>query len=534
MHPPVFMAQRDFPVGALAENRRAILHSAQNAQRKNAAVLLSPELALSGYCPDDMLCDSSFMDSVEREFNLLVKNAPPLPIVVGLPWREKGKLYDAAALIRNGKVDGVYKKVCLPNESVFDERRYFFSGDAPPLTFESGGAKFAVQICADVWDCAQAAQVAACGAEYVLSLNASPFYVGKHEARLRAAEKFTRAAAAGLFYCNLVGGQDELIFDGASFFMNKNGNITQQLRAFVADDCGDENGGDANIAPYPDENDAVYSALVSGIRDYAANTGFRGAVLGLSGGVDSALTAVVAADALGAKNILTVMMPSRHTSRASLEDAAAIAANIGTELLTISIDPLMDSVYGALSPHLHSRENDITLENVQARLRGMLLMALSNNRGLLTLATGNKSEIACGYATLYGDMCGGFAPLKDVVKTRVWTLAKHRNEKARGEIIPRRVITRAPSAELRDEQTDQQTLPPYEEIDSAVAAHVENGAPFSEWTRKAGRETAIRFLDLLAAGEHKRRQGAPGPKITSRAFGRDWRMPVANRFRNRL
>ncbi|MGI9298154.1 MAG: NAD+ synthase [Gammaproteobacteria bacterium] len=532
MTPSVSLAQRDFPVGALAENRRAILTAAQRAQRDDAAVLLSPELALSGYCPDDMLHDSSFMDSVEREFHLLVAEAPPLPILVGLPWREEGKLYDAAALIRGGKIDGVYKKVCLPNESVFDERRYFSSGDAPPLAFESGGAKFAVQICADVWDDAQAARVAAGGAEYVLSLNASPFYVGKHAARLRAAGRFARAAAAGLFYCNLVGGQDELIFDGASFCMDKNGDITRQLRAFAAYDGG----GEINeIAPYPGDDEAAYSALVMGVRDYAAGAGFRGAVLGLSGGVDSALTAAAAADALGAENVLAVMMPSRHTSAASLEDAAAIAENLGAELLTISIDPLMNSVYGALSPHLRPREGDVTLENVQARLRGMLLMALSNNRGLLPLATGNKSEIACGYATLYGDMCGGFAPLKDVVKTRVWALAKYRNGKnRRGEIIPQRVIARAPSAELRDDQTDQQTLPPYEDIDAAVAAHVENGAPFAEWTRAAGRELAGRFLDLLAAGEHKRRQGAPGPKITQRAFGRDWRMPVANRFRRQL
>ena len=525
----VRMAQHAFPVGALAENRRAISAAAARAMQDGAQVFLSPELALSGYCPDDMLHDSSFMDATEREFKLLVAEAPPLPLVVGLPWREEGKLYDAAALIRGGKIDGVYKKACLPNESVFDERRYFTAGDAPPLLFESGGAKFAVQICADIWDAAQAAQVAAAKADYALSLNASPFYVGKHAARLCAAKKFARAASAGLFYCNLVGGQDELIFDGASFFMDASGEVRMQMKAFAEDDGGN------GVAAYPDDDEAAYSALVMGVRDYAAAAGFRGAVLGLSGGVDSALTAAAAADALGGDNVLAVMMPSRYTSAASVEDAATIAANLGAELLTISIDPLMDAMHGALSPHLRPREGDVTLENVQARLRGMLLMALSNNRGLLPLATGNKSELACGYATLYGDMCGGFAPLKDAVKTRVWALARYCNRKSgRGEIIPQRVISRAPSAELRDGQTDQQTLPPYENIDAAVAAHVENGAPFAEWTRAAGRELAERFLDMLAAGEYKRRQGAPGPKITSRAFGRDWRMPVANRFRRQL
>ena len=523
MIPSVFIAQRDYPVGALARNRCAILAAAQQAQKKDACAALTPELALTGYCPDDMLFDSSFMDAVEREFEILAAEVPPLPLIVGLPWREDGKLYGAAALLQNGRVEFVYKKTRLPNESVFDERRYFTAGNESPPCFESGGVKFAVQICADVWDVSQGARVAECGADFVLSPNASPFHLGKHAERLRAARAFVAAARAGLFYCNSVGGQDELVFDGASFFMDKDGAVQRQSPAFAADDGGD------NIAQYPDDDEAAYSALVTGLRDYAAAAGFRGAVFGLSGGIDSALTAAIAADALGAKNLLAVMMPSPHTSAASLQDAAAIASNLGLELLTIPINPLMESFAAALSPHLQTRDGDITHENIQARLRGMLLMALSNNRGLLTLATGNKSELACGYATLYGDMCGGFAPLKDVVKTRVWTLSRYHNR--RGEVIPARVISRAPSAELRDNQTDQQTLPPYETIDAAIAAHVENGAPFGEWTRAAGAQTARQFLTLLAAGEHKRRQGAPGPKITSRAFGRDWRMPIANRFR---
>ena len=528
MIPPVHIGQRDFPVGALAANRRALLQIAQQAHSENAAVVFSPELALSGYCPDDMLQDDSFMTSVEQEFAALVAEAPPLPFLVGLPWRQDGQLFDAAALIRDGKVAGVYKKVFLPNESVFDERRYFVSGDEPPLVFEAGGANYAVQICADVWEAAQAAKVAKTGADYVLSLNASPFYAGKHGERLHIARKFTEQAKAGLFYCNLNGGQDELIFEGASFYMDAGGEVLRQSPAFAADNGN----GSQPCAEYPADDDAVYQAILMGIRDYAASTGFKGAVLGLSGGVDSALVAVAAADALGGENILAVMMPSRHTSRASLEDAQAIAQNIGAEYLTIPIDPLMDAVHQALSPHLQTKENDVTLENVQARLRGQLLMALSNNRGLLLLATGNKSELACGYATLYGDMCGGFAPIKDVVKTKVWALASRRN--AKGRVIPPRVIEREPSAELRDNQTDQQTLPPYDQIDIAIAAHVENGKHYQEWTRQTGKETAARFLDMLAAGEHKRRQGAIGPKVTSRAFGRDWRMPIANRYRHHI
>ena len=521
--PPAYLAQNNFVVGDLDGNRRILLESAQKASQQNASVMVSPELALTGYCPEDMLHDAAFVESAMRELHSLAAQAPSLPLLIGLPWRENGDLYDAAALVRNGRVEHVYKKVFLPNYSVFDERRYFHSGANEPLVFEAGGDSFAVQICADVWEPKQAEQVAEKKVGWTLSLNASPFHLGKHRERTDMAARFCQASGGGLFYCNLLGGQDELIFDGASFVMDAKGEVKQQLPAFT------ENDNLMDDSPYPSSSAAAYEALKMGIRDYVAKTGFGGVVLGLSGGVDSALTAAAAADALGGKHVLAVMMPSRHTSSASLEDATATAANIGAELLTISIDPLMDAVYTALSPHLHERRNDVTLENVQARLRGQLLMALANNRGLLLLATGNKSELACGYATLYGDMCGGFAPLKDVSKTRVWALCKHRN--AQTEVIPSRVITRAPSAELRDNQTDQQTLPPYEQIDAAIEAHVEDGRPRDEWAPKVGDDIAETFLNLLAAGEHKRRQGAIGPKITRRAFGRDWRMPVAGRFR---
>lgn len=538
--PPVYLAQRDFPVGDIAANRAALLEAAQQADRQNAVAAISPELALSGYCPDDMLYDSSFMDSVERALASLAAEVPSSPpMLVGAPWRENGRMFNALVLLRGGKIDAVYKKVFLPNYSVFDERRYFDSGDDPPLMFEAGGNRFAVLICADVWERSLAERVAEQGADFVLAANASPFYAGKHAERLTAAGDFSRRSRAGMYYCNLAGAQDELVFDGASFALNSDGHLMWQAPAF-APACGVpatcRSNGEASAepsishAPYPEEMDAVYAALLAGVRDYAAKTGFSGAVLGLSGGVDSALAAALAADAMGGANVLSVMMPSRYTSQASLEDAAAIAENLGSEILTISIDPLMDAVQTSLAPHLRARDGDVTMENIQARLRGQIVMALSNNRGLLPLATGNKSELACGYATLYGDMCGGYAPLKDVSKTRVWALAAHRNRG--GEVIPRRVIERPPSAELRDNQTDQQTLPPYADIDSAIAAHVEGRRPHREWAPALGESMASRFLDLLAGGEHKRRQGAIGPKITSRAFGRDWRMPVANQFRH--
>ena len=523
--PAVHLVQRDFAVGGIAGNRKKLQDAANKAHAANAAAVLSPELALSGYCPEDMLYDDSFMRAVEREMELLTAESPPLPLVVGLPLREDGRLYDAAALVQGGRLCGVYKKVLLPNYSVFDERRYFVSGENPPLMFESCGASFAVQVCADVWEPAQAARVAAARADWTLSLNASPFYDGKHAKRLRMAEDFTRASGGGLFYCNMVGGQDELIFDGASFVMDKTAAVCGQFPAM--EECA---GAGAEInAPQPEADEAIYRALVMGVRDYAEKTRFaKGAVLGLSGGIDSALTAAVAADALGAKQVLAVMMPSRYTSAASLEDAAAVAKNLGMELLNIPIDPLVEAVQNALSPHLRARPEDATMENVQARLRGMLLMALANNRNLLLLATGNKSELACGYATLYGDMCGGFAPLKDASKTRVRALARLRNRQ--GKIIPPRVISRPPSAELRENQTDEQTLPPYEDIDRALAAHVENGVSRAALAGDFSGGFISHFFNLLAGGEHKRRQSAIGPKITRRAFGRDWRMPVANRY----
>lgn len=521
------MVQRDFAVGDVGGNRQKLLDAARRAHRDGAAAVLSPELALSGYCPEDMLYDGSFMDAVERGMESLIAESPPVPMAVGLPLRENGRLYDAAVLVCGGRLLGAYKKVFLPNYSVFDERRYFVSGDNPPLAFESCGASFAVQICADVWETAQAARVAAAKTEWTLSLNASPFYDGKHAERLRMAGDFVRASGGGLFYCNTVGGQDELIFDGASFVMDKTAAVLGQFPAMA--EC--EGGGAEINAKLPEADEASYEAVVMGVRDYAAKTGFaRGAVLGLSGGIDSALTAAVAADALGAGRVLAAMMPSRYTSAASLEDAAAIAKNLGVELINIPIDPLADAVEGALAPHMRSRPQDATMENVQARLRGMLLMGLANNRGLLLLATGNKSELACGYATLYGDMCGGFAPLKDADKTRVRALARFRNR--RGEVIPPRVLSRPPSAELRENQTDEQTLPPYAEIDRALTAHVENGAARGALEREFSGDFLHRFFNLLAGGEHKRRQSAVGPKLTRRAFGRDWRMPIANRYRH--
>ena len=528
MPPPVFFAQLGFAVGDLEGNRARLLSAARKATHQGAAAMLSPELSLCGYSPEDLLLEGDFLRRCKNELQKLIADAPPIPFLVGLPWVEDGKVYDAAALIRGGRLEGVYKKEMLPNESVFDECRYFSSGDGEPLVFESGGAVFAAQVCADIWHPHRANKVAKSGADYILALNASPFHLGKHPKRLAAAAAFAKQSNMGIFYCNAVGGYDDLTYDGASFYADKDGIIQLQLPALEEyEGIGDDLPSAA--ADYPAEEPAAYRAIQIGLRDYAAKTGLTGgAVLGLSGGIDSALVATMAADALGGKKITALFMPSRHTSDASQEDAKTLAENLGLELITIPLEPMLAAMEKTLSPLVASREG-IVWENLQARLRGQLVMAAANHRGLLPLATGNKSEIACGYATLYGDMCGGFAPLADVCKSRVWQLAKWRNKS--GEVIPKRTITRAPTAELRDNQTDQQTLPPYEKIDDAIAAYVENGESPQAVARRHGDEFASRFFGLLAASEHKRRQAAFGTKITARAFGRDWRMPVANAYR---
>ena len=523
--PSVYILQHNFTVGDINGNCQSLLMGAKRAQAKGADIVLAPELALSGYTPEDMMLDDDgIMHAVRRALQCLVEQAP-LPMVVGLPWRENGCLYNAAALICDNRLQGMYKKNIIPNDSVFYEQRYFIAGDGEPLIFKLAGVSYAIQICADVWNVKQVERVANAKVDWTLCLNASPFSIGKHEQRLQMAADFTRNSGSGLFYCNLVGGQDDLIFDGASFMMNSQGDICGQFPMLQSHEgliCDMQ-------AAIPQINEMIYTALKMGIHDYVTKTGFTGGVvLGLSGGIDSALVAALAVDALGKDKVLAVMMPSPYTSNASLEDAAQIALRLGIEYLTIPIDELMKTMNGVLQSHILPRDNDMTWENIQARLRGQLLMALSNNRDLLLLATGNKSELACGYATLYGDMCGGFAPLKDVVKTKVWELAQYRNNL--GEVIPQRVIERAPSAELRDNQTDQQTLPPYEEIDALIESHVEQ-QPRGQLSQTVNQATTSHFLSLLINSEYKRHQGAIGPRVTARSFGRDWRMPIANRYR---
>ncbi len=518
----VFFIQKNFTVGDLRGNRQILIEATAAAADAGATVALAPELALTGYPPEDLLNDESFLRAIVKETEALTAAHPEVALVCGLPWQENGNIYNAAALVRGGRIEAIGKKECLPNFSVFDERRYFSPSNEPPLVFNVGKSVFAVQICQDMWEQRHAKAMKDASVTHTLCLNASPFSVGKHALRLQAAADFSRLSQSEVYYCHAVGGQDELIFDGASFAMGKDGQVFKQFPAMV-----EATGIDSNVA-YPGDEEAVYQALVLGLSDFFNKTGFaNGVLIGLSGGVDSALVALLAAEALGGDKVTAVMMPSVYTSKASLEDAAAIAQNIGIHYLEIPLTSLMGEVDNVLSSHLLSNLEDHTAENIQARLRGLLLMALANNRNALLLATGNKSEMACGYATLYGDMCGGFAPLKDVPKTMVWSLARRYGVKT----IPRRVIDRPPSAELRANQTDQDSLPPYEQVDAALSDRLKDGLSAGVSAEGLEGDFLASFLNLMKKSEHKRRQAVIGPRISECAFGRDWRMPIANRYR---
>ena len=519
----VFFIQQNFVVGDIKGNQKLILEGARAAHAAGAEVALTPELALTGYTPDDLLFSPDLQRAAESALLELAAAVPPaLAVLVGAPLRQDGKLYNACALLRNGAVEGIYKKSCLPNTSVFDERRYFTAADEPPLVFESSGKRYAVQICEDIWSPEQVDIVRRTGAHCLLVINGSPFVVGKRTLRLSIVRTMAVGAGCAVCYANSVGGKDELVFDGASFVMNAEGELTGQLPAFaVADRFADE------VCPYPDDWSAIESALRMGLADYARKSRLTdGVALGLSGGVDSALVAALAVDALGAEQVNAVMMPTRHTSAASLEDARLLADRLGVRLMTLPLEGTLAGVKQLLTPSLRTDRDGVTFENIQSRLRGLLLMALSNNHHWLLLATGNKSELAYGYATLYGDMNGGFAPIKDVLKTQVWELSRRLNQRAGEAIIPWRVIERPPSAELKDNQTDQDSLPPYETVDALLTDYQrhENRRQMEE---RHGKATVAEFYRRLHASEHKRHQAPPGTKISDCAFGRDWRMPIA-------
>ncbi len=529
----VAIAQLDMTVGDISGNAGRAIEALRSAEAAGAELSLLPELALTGYPPEDLLAKQHFIDDNLRALGRVAGDVHGRA-VVGFVDREGSRLYNAAALCGEGRVLATYRKRSLPNYGVFDERRYFDSGKVASLE-DIGNKKVAITVCEDIWTPEIAAEVSGAGADVLLNISASPFSVGKGADREHMLCERARANRMWLAYCNLVGGQDELVFDGRSVVISPAGEVVARAKAFEEDllicDLPLERGSgvDCRVAPALNGLEEVYSALRLGLADYVAKNGFSDAVIGLSGGIDSALTATLAVDALGAEHVHGVMMPSIYSSEGSLTDARALAEALGIETCELSIEGPFHSMTTALAPALEGFAPDVTEENIQARIRGTLLMALSNKRGWLVLATGNKSELSVGYSTLYGDMVGGFAPLKDVFKTRVYELARWRN--SRGAVIPDASITKAPSAELRPMQTDQDSLPPYDVLDEILEAYVERDLSVSDIVAR-GYDAALveRVCGMVDASEYKRRQGPLGIKISSKAFGKDRRMPVTNRF----
>lgn len=541
----IAVAQINSHVGDLSGNAQRIFRAAKAAQDQGALVVVTPELSLTGYPPEDLLLRPAFLAQVDAVLEGLcndLKQLTDVTVVVGHPKRRGEHTFNAATVIRYGKVIGSYGKLELPNYAVFDEQRYF-APDGGPCLFEVNGVRFGVNICEDVWASRAPAMAKAAGAQVLLAMNASPFHVNKVAERLEVVRANASRLGLPTVFCNLVGGQDELVFDGGSFALDREGRIVAKARQFEEDlllvDYFDVAGANDAITHRVEADLSVeqqaYRALVLGTRDYVHKNGFKGAVLGLSGGVDSALVLAIAVDALGPENVRAVMMPSPYTADISIEDARACAKALGVRLDHIAIDGLYSQFKKGLADVFAGMPEDLTEENIQARIRGTLLMAISNKTAALVLATGNKSEVAVGYCTLYGDMAGGFAVIKDVFKGLVYRLCEERNRiaiKAAGSpVIPERVLTRAPSAELRPNQTDQDSLPPYPVLDDILERYIEKGESRGQIIAAGHQASEVdRVLRLVRTSEYKRRQAAPGVRISQRAFGRDWRYPLTNKF----
>jgi NAD+ synthetase len=539
------LIQMNPTVGAVEANAAAILQWAQDAARAGANLAVFPELALCGYPPDDLVLRPRFLDAVAVAVEKLAAALPPeLLVLVGAPMREEGNLYNTAMLLLGGQRVAVAKKILLPNYGVFDERRIFSAG-TEPLVYEFQGARLAVQICEDSWWPEGQSFIGLKGnCDLLVNLSASPYCRGRENEREKMAKAATAAVGAPMLYTNMVGGQDELVFDGGGMAMRADGQVATRSGLFcegrllvdVSDDGGQWEAESGPVAPLPDATEEVYEALTLGLKDYVDKNGFPGVLVALSGGIDSALVAAIAVDALGKDRVMGVTMPSKITSGETFSDALDLAKRLDIPCLEIPIVPAVDALEGMLAPACaevnwaEPLPGTVMEENLQARTRGVLVMALSNRFGYMVVTTGNKSEMATGYATLYGDMCGGFALIKDVPKLLVFELARWRN--TRGEVIPPTTISRPPSAELKEDQKDSDSLPPYEVLDPILELYVEQEGGLKDLLA-AGRDEATvrRVMRLVDRSEYKRRQGAPGVKITPKAFGRDRRMPITNGFR---
>ena len=569
------LGQLDAIVGDLDANAAQIASMAGRAREEGATLAVFPELALCGYPPEDLLLKPGFLDAARRTLDELASQTQGIVAVVGFPERADD-VYNAAAVLADGEVVATYRKMYLPNYGVFDEHRYFQIGERPGI-LELDGVQIGLTVCEDVWEPGPpATSQALAGAQLIVNLSASPYHAGKPRARERMLAQRARDSLVAVAFCNLVGGQDELVFDGMSAVIDERGEVlaraaqfdeelllcTLDLGAVAAErlrdashreavrreraggrtverlasvasgtvgEAGRRSGG-ARAEPLGPEAE-IHAALVTGLRDYVDKNGFVGVVLGLSGGVDSALVAVLAVDALGPERVHCVVMPSRHSSSGTQEDARRLAANLGVHPLELEIEEPFRAYEELLAEPFAGREPDIAEENLQARIRGNLLMALSNKFGWLVLVTGNKSELSVGYSTLYGDMAGGFAPIKDLFKGWVYRVLDWREAQADGELLPPDIVTRPPSAELRPDQRDEDSLPPYDLLDRILAGYVEEDLDVEQLERRGlPREEIDRVIALVDGAEHKRRQAPPGIRISTKAFGRDRRLPITNRY----
>ncbi len=545
----IALAQLNPTVGDVAGNLAKVRRARDQAASAGAELVAFPELFLAGYPPEDLVLKPAFQAACRTAIEELARESKSGPaLLVGTPWVEGGKLYNAYVLLNGGMIEAVRFKVDLPNYGVFDEKRVFAPGPMPgPILFK--GVRIGIPICEDIWGPEVVECLSETGGEILLVPNGSPYWRGKTEHRLNIAVARVVDSRLPLVYLNMVGGQDELVFDGASFVLNADRTVGAQLPAFREEiaitkwrrDAGGWHCSGEQVPAHVEEGDkADYTACVLGLRDYVEKNGFKGVVLGLSGGIDSALCAAMAADALGPQRVRCIMLPYRFTSQDSLDDAARCAKALGVPYDILPIEQAVLGLESVLKPAFEGQKRDVTEENLQARARGTILMAISNKFGVMVVTTGNKSEMSVGYATLYGDMNGGFNPIKDLYKTEVYRLSQLRNVwkpdgalGPGGEVIPANIVTKAPTAELRENQKDQDTLPPYDALDAMLERLVEHEEPIASIVAAGfDRDTVMRVERMLNLAEYKRRQAAPGVKVTLKNFGRDRRYPIVNRFRD--
>ena len=532
----VAIAQINSTVGDFAGNSAKIIEFSRRAAAQGADIVLTPELSLSGYPPEDLLLRNAFYELTARAFDALkaeLSELEGLHVVVGHPIMRGNEKFNAASVIVDGEVLGTYCKHDLPNYMVFDEKRYFSSSNQP-VVFDVKGIRFGINICEDCWLPSAPKMARVAGAQILLILNGSPYHMHKQHVRYDMMRQNVLKQGLAIVYANLVGGQDELIFDGNSFVMNQKGELCAQMQHCQEDLQIIEFDGATPRRNHFDGDRSlevmVYNALVLGVRDYIGKNGFPGVIIGMSGGVDSALTLAIAVDALGAERVHAVMMPSPYTADISLIDSRDMTRRLGVRYSEIPISDCFAAFNSTLAPEFKGREEDTTEENIQARIRGVILMALSNKGGSIVLTTGNKSEMAVGYCTLYGDMAGGFAVIKDIAKTLVYRLCNFRNTVS--DVIPTRILTRAPSAELKPGQTDQDSLPPYEVLDPIMQMYMEENNSAAEIIAAGyAQEDVQRITQLIRINEYKRRQSPVGIRVTHRSFGRDWRYPITSKYR---